>query len=92
MVYLAARQWTVLESLRRFCLDTGASKDTDTTAASTVRHTLTAAHPSVVCVLQVLSHDPHTSREARYSLHDFLSMYDRIGFYQVTIFKMPLAG
>ncbi|KAL6750779.1 hypothetical protein V8C86DRAFT_778764 [Haematococcus lacustris] len=31
---------------------------------------------------QVLNMDPQASREARYSLHDFLSMYERIGLWQ----------
>jgi hypothetical protein len=34
------------------------------------------------CV-QVLNMDPAGSREARYSMHDFLSMYERIALYQV---------
>ncbi len=32
---------------------------------------------------EVLNQDPATSREARYTLQDFLSMYERIGLFQV---------
>ncbi len=34
---------------------------------------------------QVLGQDPATSRDARYSLQDFLAMYERIGLYQVRL-------
>jgi hypothetical protein len=38
---------------------------------------------------QVLGQDPATSREARYNIQDFLSMYERMGLYQV---GAPLQG
>jgi hypothetical protein len=34
-------------------------------------------------VMQVIGQDPQTKRDARYSLQDFMVMYERIGLYQV---------